>query len=165
MVGPLNFLKRRRSDVAGTRTNHLICLILLNAMADPANGSSQRKESDCTSRRQIQRTSERNKAEKDRWAFAEQVVCFLSDTLREKHGGGVRVDLSSQLKQEFSPWVAHGVENSAKSGNHFSKSGNGFASFEQARHGRTDVGRSISFPEKCFNPFCLSSMLDPLECQ
>src|SRR6266576_2809880 len=124
------FLLRRRSDVPGTRTNHLICLILLNAMADPADGSSQRKESDCTSRRQIQRTSERNKAEKDRWAFAEQVVCFLSDTLREKHGGGVRVDLSGQLKQEFSPWVAHGVENSAKSGNHFSKSGNGFASFE-----------------------------------
>jgi hypothetical protein len=33
-------LLRRRSDVPGTRTNHLICLILLNAMADPADGSS-----------------------------------------------------------------------------------------------------------------------------
>src|SRR5438105_15184729 len=99
MVGPLNFLKRRRSDVAGTRTNHLICLILLNAMADPADCSSQRKESDCTSRRQIQRTSERNKREKDRWACAEQVVCFLSDTLREKHGGGVWVDLSGESQE------------------------------------------------------------------
>ena len=33
-------LLRRRPDVPGTRTNHLICLILLNAMADPADGSS-----------------------------------------------------------------------------------------------------------------------------
>ena len=90
---------------------------------------------------------------------------ILGDTLRKKHCGGLRVGLSGQFKQEFSPWVAYRVENRAKSGNHFSKSGNGFASFEQARHGRTDVGRSISFPEKCFNPFCLSSMLDPLECR
>jgi len=111
----------------------------------------------------MQRTSERDKPEKDRWAFAEQVICILCNALRKTHCGGVRVDLSGQFKQEFSPWVAHRVENRAKSRNHFSKSGNGFASFEQARYGRTDVGRSISFPEKSFNPFCLSSMLDPLE--
>src|SRR5207302_8713277 len=117
MVGPLNFLKRRRSDVAGTRTNHLICLILLNAMADPADGSSQRKESDCTSRRQIQRTSERNKAEKDRWALDEQVACFVSDKLREQHGGGERVDISGQHKQVDAAQLAYGAENITKTKN------------------------------------------------
>jgi len=40
MIPPALILLWRRSDVPGTRTNHLICLILLNAMADPADGSS-----------------------------------------------------------------------------------------------------------------------------
>src|ERR1700694_492230 len=106
---------------------------------------------------------ERNEPEKNRWAFAEQVICFLCNTLSKKYHGGLRIGLSDQLKQEFSPWVSSWVENRAKSGNHFPKSRNRFSSFEQARHGRTDVARRVGFPQKCFYPLCLSGVLDPLK--
>src|ERR1700730_9515572 len=153
----------RRSDVPGTGANHLVGLILLDAMTNPTNRSSQGEERYRAARRQMQCTGERDESEKNRWAFAEQVICFLCDSLRKKHSGRLWMGLSKQLKQEFSPWVAHRVENRAKSGNYFSKSENGFSSFEQARHRRTDVVGRVRFPEKCSNPFCLPGMLDPLK--
>src|SRR5437763_3094049 len=132
-------------------------------MSNPTDRSSQGEERYGASRRQMQRAGERDESKKDRRAFAKQVICFLCDTLRKKNRRGLRIGLSHQFKQEFSPRVAFGIESRAESRNHFPKSGNRFSSFQQARHGRTDVGGRVGFSEKRLYPLCLSGVLDPLQ--
>ena len=56
-------LLRRRSDVPGTGANHLVGLILLDAMTNPTNRSSQGEESYCATWWQMQRTPKRDESD------------------------------------------------------------------------------------------------------
>ena len=58
-------LNGSRANVAGAGTNHLIGLILLNTVANPADGSPQGEKRDSAPWRQLQAREQRHQPEED----------------------------------------------------------------------------------------------------
>src|SRR3954454_4862979 len=130
---PLTPVGRHLPHVLRPRPDQPVDRVLLDGVADPADGAADREKRQRCALLELQRTRQRDQREVDRRLLAGNRLPRLCRRARERHLDRFREALAEELEQERRAWIAGWVERMAEAVEHL-------AAAEAVGHRLADVG-------------------------
>src|SRR6185312_11936203 len=147
---------RNFSHVRRPRPNELSKGVLLDRMADPAEGAAEGEEGQRRVRREIEGASQGYEAEVDRRVLADQIAAGFGEGQGAFDGGGAGGGLGGDLQEGGAAGIAVGVERVATAGDLL-------AALEAVRQDSPGVGGRSRLAEERFHALRHTAMAGALE--